>query len=70
MKTTNPFKHPFPHAKLSVKPTDIRRLSKPPEHQRFPMVGYRTSGVSYRSQADREIYEQMMREKAERDRTG
>ena len=57
MKTTaNPFNHPFPHAKLdNAQLTSIKRLSKPPE-QRFPMVGDR-------SRDEREIYEQMMREK-------
>ena len=63
METTDLFGRAVPLAKLSLKPTDIKRLSRPPKRQRFPMVGYRTSGVSYRSQADREIYEQMMREK-------
>ena len=44
MKTTDLFGREVPLAKLSVKPTDIRRLSKRPE-RRMPMVGYRTSWV-------------------------
>jgi hypothetical protein len=69
MKTANPFKHPFPHANLdNAQLTSIKRLSKAPDG-RLPMVGYRM-WVGYRSQDDREIYNQMMREKAERDRTG
>ena len=68
MKTSNPFDHPFPHAKLdNAKLTSIKRLRKSPD-RRLPMVGYRT-WVGYRNQDDREIYDQMMREKAERDRT-
>ncbi len=66
MKTTDLFGREVPLAKLSVKPTDIRRLSKSPK-RRLLMVGYRT-WAGYRSQDDRDIYEQMMREKAERDR--
>jgi hypothetical protein len=62
MKTTNPFNHPFPHAKLdNAQLTSIKRLSKAPE-RRLSMVGDRSGD-------EREIYEQMMREKAERDRT-
>ena len=55
MKTTNPFNHPFPHAKLdNATLTSIKRLSKAPEKGRFPMVGDR-------SQDERDIYEQMLR---------
>ena len=68
MTTSNPFNHPFPHAKLdNATLTSIKRLSKSPE-LRLPMVGY-PSWVGYRSDDDRKIYDQMMREKAERDRT-
>jgi hypothetical protein len=67
MKTTNPHNHPFPHAKLdNGELTSIKRISKAPD-RRLPMVGDR---VGYRSQDEREIYDQMIREKAERDRTG
>jgi hypothetical protein len=57
MKTTpNPFGHPFEHSQIDKSNlTDIRRLRRSPE-QRFLMVGYR-------SRDEREIYEQMMREK-------
>ena len=58
MKTTNPFNHPNPHAKLD---TSIKRLSKAPEG-RLPMVGDR-------SRDERKIYDQMLREK-QQDRTG
>jgi hypothetical protein len=68
MKTTNPFNHPFEHSQIDkTNLTSIKRLSKAPE-QRLPMVGYRT-WVGYRNQDDREIYDQMMREK-QQDRTG
>ena len=53
MKTTNPFNHPFPHAKIdNVQLTSIKRLSKAPE-QRFPMVGDL-------SRDERGIYDQML----------
>jgi hypothetical protein len=53
MKTTNPFNHPFPHAKLDdAQLTSIKRLSKPPE-QRLPMVG----------DSRRDIYDQTLRKK-------
>jgi hypothetical protein len=56
MKTANPFNHPFPHAKLdNAKLTSIKRLSKAPE-RRLPMVGDR-------SRDERDIYDQMLREK-------
>lgn len=62
MKTTNPFDHPFPHARIDkVELTDIKRLSKAPE-RRLKMVGDC-------SQDEREIYKQMLREK-QKDRTG
>jgi hypothetical protein len=57
MTTINPFNHPFPHAKIdNAQLTSIKRLSKPPE-QRLPMVGDR-------SRDERDIYEQMLREKS------
>lgn len=62
MKTTNPFNHPYPHAKLdNAQLTSIKRLSKAPEG-RLPMVGDR-------SRDERKIYDQMLREK-QQDRTG
>jgi hypothetical protein len=66
MTTTNPFNHPFPHHKLdNGELTSIKRPSTPPKWReyRFPMVGDR-------GRNEQEIYEQMMREKAERDGTG
>ena len=61
MKTTNPFDHPFPHAKLdNATLTSIKRLSNPPKW-RLPMVGDC-------SRDERKIYEQMMRD-AKPDRT-